>query len=51
MRPATHTKIDISNHPDYIPGNNIMLTVSEKKYSIPALPVAVATTITLAIPG
>ncbi|MBU4245443.1 MAG: type II secretion system F family protein, partial [Nanoarchaeota archaeon] len=40
QRPATHTKIDITKHPDYVPGNNIAVHIFGKTESIPALPLA-----------
>jgi len=51
QRPATHTKIDISKHPDYVPGNNIAIRVFGKLESIPVLPLSIMITLALMIPG
>lgn len=51
QRPATHTKIDISKHPDYVPGNNIAVHIFGKTESVPALPLAATISLILMIPG
>ncbi len=51
QRPATHTKIDISKHPDYVAGNNISVRFLGKSASIPAFPLAASITLLLMVPG
>lgn len=51
QRPATHTKIDISKHPDYVAENNISIKMFGKTESVPALPLAVSVTLLLMLPG
>ncbi|MCK4550450.1 MAG: hypothetical protein KAT91_00700 [Candidatus Aenigmarchaeota archaeon] len=41
-RPATSTTIDISNHPDFAPENNIVLKLKDKRYFLPVWPFAFA---------
>ncbi len=51
QRPATHTKIDISKHPDYVAGNNISIKLFGKTESVPALPLAVSVALLFMLPG
>ncbi|VVB59742.1 Type II secretion system (T2SS), protein F [uncultured archaeon] len=51
QRPATHTKIDISKHPDYVAGNNVMVRFMGKEESVPALPLAVSVALIFMLPG
>lgn len=51
MRPATHTKIDVSQHPDYVSGDNMSLRVFGRVHSVPVLPIAVIVGVVLALPG
>lgn len=51
QRPATHTEIDISRHPDYVAGSNISIKVFGKNEAIPAFPLAAGVSLLLMIPG
>ncbi len=51
MRPPTHTKIDISQHPDYVSGDKFVVRLSGKMQTIPVLPIALFSALILALPG
>ncbi|MCK5176130.1 MAG: hypothetical protein KAQ92_00250 [Candidatus Aenigmarchaeota archaeon] len=50
-RPVTHSKVDISEHPDYTSIKNMVASIGGKKIEIPVLPIALFVFIILSFPG
>ncbi len=50
-RPSTHSKIDISMHPDYTPIDIVRVQNGKRKLDLPVWPIALAVTLVLTIPG
>ncbi|RLG14250.1 MAG: hypothetical protein DRN66_02505 [Candidatus Nanohalarchaeota archaeon] len=51
-RPITHSKVDISEHPDYTSIKNMILKIGgNKKIEIPVLPISLLIFAVLALPG
>lgn len=50
-RPATHSTIDISVHPDYTPLEIMRLRLGKNNVDIPVFPAALALTVLLVLPG
>ncbi|MCK5039370.1 MAG: hypothetical protein KAR87_00175 [Candidatus Aenigmarchaeota archaeon] len=50
-RPVTHSKVDITEHPDYTSEKNIVVGLGNKKMELPVLPIALFVLVVLALPG
>ncbi len=50
-RPVTHSKVDISEHPNYTSIKNMVASINGKKIEIPILPIVLFIFIVLSFPG